>query len=322
MDHFPELTNQPQVIMPSQLMTVSDSTSSDSTTATSVPVQTAITNASVTTATSVPVQTAATNASVTTAVTYAAVTSAAVSVSQIASTKVLTMVETPTEVIKKDNSVPEPKVTSVTSVNVTNESSKSITNFKPVSAIPITKQSESVSTVPLRNEPIMSTIQPADSEGENSDGIGTVERAYNDYCAPEIEVHHAHNSQGLGSLTASSVMDVDWEKTLVAAESEDDHLITPAQRNLENISISDNQEPPDEEMLTIQVNSNDDDQNEDRKRKEMIGSSDDDNSANDIVMSFVSFVNSFNPLGGSNDGDEAKSKNDSKKVKMEDVNNV
>ena len=114
-----------------------------------------------------------------------------------------------------------------------------------------------------------------------------------------------------GGANASSIMDTEWERTLTASEIEDDHMITPAQRQRnERISV-------EVDMDDIELDDNEN-ESQDKKRKVIHGSSDDENS---IILQFGSFVNSFNPFG-SNDRSKPKEQNESKKVRMDDVQNV
>ena len=178
------------------------------------------------------------------------------------------------------------------SMEIGNES----TTFSPIN------NKASVSTVNVINEVIMSasqTVPGSQSVDTDSDGTGTVDRAYREYVAPLIEVHHANNSQGLGSLTASSVMDGDWESTLFVAEEEpQDHLLTPAQGALGALGFSAGQGSTDVSLQICQ---------DDKKRKGH-GTSEEDNldiSDNDSIVGPIS-----------NDSCNNDMKNEPKKVKQ------
>ena len=67
---------------------------------------------------------------------------------------------------------------------------------------------------------------------------------------PEIEVHHAQDSQVMGDANASSVMDLDWEASLAAEEWDDDNSITPAQRVSTELRSQPDQT---EDMCTIEI---------------------------------------------------------------------
>ena len=208
------------------------------------------------------------------------------------------------------------------SVSSSISSTSAIATSSAVASASASSAVASVSTVYSNKKVIMSTsteTNQVNSDGDSTDGAGTVDRAYNLYvaAAPEIEVHHAENSQVLGNIIASSVINPDWEATLTASDmEEEDHLITPAQRTSDEMNLQ-SQDPTDEDMNAISMETNENERNEDKKRKERFGSSDDDNSVNDIVMNFGSFVNSFNPFGGSRDKNETKRKNEPKKVKVD-----
>lgn len=207
-------------------------------------------------------------------------------------------------------------ISSTSAITISASASSAVASASASSAV------ASVSTVYSNKKVIMSTsteTNQVNSDGDSTDGAGTVDRAYNLYvaAAPEIEVHHAENSQVLGNIVASSVINPDWEATLTASDmEEEDHLITPAQRTSDEMNLQ-SQDPTDEDMNAISMETNENERNEDKKRKERFGSSDDDNSVNDIVMNFGSFVNSFNPFGGSRDKNETKRKNEPKKVKVD-----
>ena len=100
--------------------------------------------------------------------------------------------------------------------------------------------------------------------------------------------------------------DDETSQTQTASETED-HLITPAQRNKENISLSPEEQPSDEEgPMTIEVDTTQYEHLFKDEGKRTLGSSDEDNSANSIIMNIGSFVNSFNPLAGLRDKKRTK----------------
>ena len=113
-------------------------------------------------------------------------------------------------------------------------------------------------------------------------------------------------------------MDVDWEATLSANDLEQDHLVTPAQRT--SIELSNSPSQPEDNTCTIEMDQDENEcENQDKKRKVLQGSSDEDNS---IIMQIGTFVNSFSPFSGSHGRKEAKEKNEPKKVKREDVQDI
>ena len=180
-------------------------------------------------------------------------------------------------------------ITTVSSVTTSLASVASVTSVASLSSVPLSSVLSPLSQDPSDSSDGIGTIERAwdnlspemqvGDPSDSSDGVGTVSRAWS--VRNLVDIHHADNSQNVGS-----------ETTATASEMEDDHLITPAQR--QNIDIGGT---PDEEMITVEVDSDQFKEIFKDEGKRVLASSDEDNSGNTILMRAGSFVNSLMPFG-------------------------
>ena len=172
-------------------------------------------------------------------------------------------------------------------------------------------QAAKVQTVnSLPPTPKSSTIQMAQEDhlSDSSDGKGTIDDAYerlSSYSSPpRIEVHHSENSPNVKGAIANLESRVDSEVTWSASEREDD-LLTPGQRQNEDVGISQHQEVTDDEIMTVEVDPAQFENLFKDEGKRLLGSSDEDTAPSEsIMMNIGSFVNSF--LGGSQEKKRTK----------------